>query len=164
MGFGLNVVLHDVVYRAAFSAAVPMQSRWRLLRRLGWEGIERCNIRDGCLIVGFDLTMVDSYLNRQVLIDASAPVHVGSRVQFGQRSSIITSTHEIGAHAMRGGTPRTAPVTVGDGCWIGAGAMILPGVTVAPGCIIAAGAVVADDTEPDYIYAGIPARKIRALT
>lgn len=53
--------------------------------------------------------------------------------------------------------------TVGDGCWIGANATILPGVTVAPGCVIAAGAVVTKDTEPDGLYAGVPARRVRDL-
>ncbi|MCK6057232.1 acyltransferase [Micrococcus luteus] len=163
MGLGLNVALHDVVHRVAFSAAVPIQHRTAFLRRLGWTGITRSDTRDGCLFIGFDITMDRSYLNRQVLIDASAPVRIGAHVQFGPRSSIITSTHRIGDATMRGGDPEAQPVAVGDGCWIGAGAMILPGVIVAPGCIIAAGAVVTRDTEPNGIYAGTPARRVRDL-
>ena len=163
MALGLNVAAHDILYRAAFSAAVPVQHRWKVLNRLGWKGIRASDIRDGCLIIGFDVEMERCYLNRQVLIDASAPVRIGKHVQFGQRASIITSTHEIGAAAMRGGDSRVAPVTIGDGCWIGAGAMILPGVTVASGCVIAAGAVVARETEPDGAYAGVPARRVKDL-
>jgi acetyltransferase-like isoleucine patch superfamily enzyme len=40
---------------------------------------------------------------------------------------------------------------------------VLPGVTVAAGCVTAAGAVVAADTEPDGLYAGVPATRIRDL-
>lgn len=32
-----------------------------------------------------------------------------------------------------------------------------------PGCVIAAGAVVTRDAEPDGLYAGVPARRIRSL-
>jgi maltose O-acetyltransferase len=50
-----------------------------------------------------------------------------------------------------------------DGCWIGAGATILPGVTVRAGCIVASGAIVTKDCEPNGLYAGNPARRIREL-
>lgn len=163
MGLGINRAFHDVVYRIAFSAAIPMTWRWKVLNRLGWKGISRSNIRDGCLIIGFDITMSDCYFNRQVFVDASAPVRIGTRVQFGPRASIITSTHRIGTSAQRAIGAETAPVSVGDGCWIGAGAMILPGVSVARGCVIAAGAVVTKDTAQDGLYAGVPATRVRDL-
>ena len=49
----------------------------------------------------------------------------------------------------------------GDDIWVGYGATILSGINIASGCIIAAGAVVTQDTEPYFIYAGVPAKKIR---
>lgn len=164
MALGLNIAAHDLAYRFAFSAAVPMVSRWKLLRRLGWKGVERSHIRDGCLFVGFDLDLGnDCYLNRQVFIDASASVTIGTHVQFGPRAAVHTSTHDVGPHHIRGGTSRTAPVTIGSGCWIGTGSIILPGVNIAAGCIIAAGAVVTKSTQPDGLYAGVPARRVRDL-
>jgi acetyltransferase-like isoleucine patch superfamily enzyme len=53
------------------------------------------------------------------------------------------------------------PITVEDGAWIGARAMIMPGVTVGAGATIAAGAVVTRDCVAGGTYAGIPARLIR---
>ena len=47
--------------------------------------------------------------------------------------------------------------------WLGARVVVLPGVQVAPGCIVGAGAVVTRDTEPDGVYVGVPARRIRDL-
>lgn len=164
MGLGLNVAAHDVAVRFAMSAAVPMRSRWRLLRRMGWHGIEHSDIRDGCLFIGYDLQVAgECYFNRQVLIDATATVTIGRHVQFGPRAMVITGTHEIGSARMRGGAPTSAPVEIGDGCWVGAGAIILPGATVAPGCVIAAGAVVSRDTAPDGLYVGVPARRVKDL-
>jgi maltose O-acetyltransferase len=40
---------------------------------------------------------------------------------------------------------------------------VLPGVTVGDGCVIAAGAVVNADCQPDGLYAGVPARRVRDL-
>jgi maltose O-acetyltransferase len=52
-------------------------------------------------------------------------------------------------------------VRIGDRCWIGARATILPGVSIGDGTVVAAGAVVTKDCEPDALYAGVPARRLR---
>lgn len=69
--------------------------------------------------------------------------------------------HVAGISCQLAGSPQ--PITVGDGCWIGARAVILPGVTIGDGCVIAAGAVVSKDCAPNGMYAGVPARRIREL-
>lgn len=55
------------------------------------------------------------------------------------------------------------PVSVGDGCWIGGGAIILPGVTIGRGSVIGAGSVVVKDVPPDCLAAGNPCRIIRSI-
>jgi maltose O-acetyltransferase len=39
----------------------------------------------------------------------------------------------------------------------------MPGVTIAEGCIIGANTLVSDSTEPDGLYAGTPAKRVRDL-
>jgi maltose O-acetyltransferase len=39
----------------------------------------------------------------------------------------------------------------------------MPGVTIGDGCTIASGAVVTRDCEPDGMYAGVPARRVKDL-
>ena len=52
-------------------------------------------------------------------------------------------------------------VTIGNDCWIGAGARIMSGVTIGDGVVVAANCVVTEDV-PDYtIVGGNPMRKIR---
>jgi chloramphenicol O-acetyltransferase type B len=51
---------------------------------------------------------------------------------------------------------------IGDDVWIGLGAIVLSGVSIGEGSVIAAGSVVTRDVDPYAIYAGNPARKIRA--
>jgi carbonic anhydrase/acetyltransferase-like protein (isoleucine patch superfamily) len=56
--------------------------------------------------------------------------------------------------------------TVHDDVLIGMGAIVMDHAVVGTGCIIAAGAVVLENTicEPGYLYAGVPARKIKPVT
>jgi acetyltransferase-like isoleucine patch superfamily enzyme len=50
---------------------------------------------------------------------------------------------------------------VEDKVKIGMNATILPGVILAEGCVIGAGSVVTKSTEPNAVYVGNPATKIK---
>ena len=97
---------------------------------------DRTNIQDGAII--------------HTLYDGSphpSQTHIGNDVSVGHNAII------------HGGI-------IGDNCLIGMGAIILDNAEVPAGCIIAAGALVLSNAklEPDSLYAGIPARKIRTVT
>jgi acetyltransferase-like isoleucine patch superfamily enzyme len=53
------------------------------------------------------------------------------------------------------------PPVVEDKVKIGMNATILPGVILAEGCVIGAGSVVTKSTEPNAVYVGNPATKIK---
>ena len=55
------------------------------------------------------------------------------------------------------------PIRIGNGVWIGGGAIVLPGVTIGDGCVIGAGSVVTRDLPPDTLAVGNPARIVRSL-
>lgn len=55
------------------------------------------------------------------------------------------------------------PVTIGDGCWIGGGVIILPGVSIGKGSVIGAGSVVTKDIPADSLAVGNPCRVIRRI-
>lgn len=55
------------------------------------------------------------------------------------------------------------PVTIGDGCWIGGGVIILPGVSVGKGCVIGASSVVTKDITENSVAVGNPCRVIRKI-
>jgi acetyltransferase-like isoleucine patch superfamily enzyme len=53
------------------------------------------------------------------------------------------------------------PVRIGDGSWLGTGAVILPGVTIGRHAVVGAGAVVTHDVADRTIVVGSPARAVR---
>jgi acetyltransferase-like isoleucine patch superfamily enzyme len=56
-----------------------------------------------------------------------------------------------------------APVRIGDGCWIGAGVVVLPGTTLGRNVVVAAGAVVRGEVPDCTVVAGIPAKVVRTV-
>ncbi|MDR2912546.1 MAG: gamma carbonic anhydrase family protein [Alistipes sp.] len=97
---------------------------------------DRTNIQDGAVI--------------HTLYDASpnpSQTHIGSDVSIGHNAIVHGATIE-------------------DSCLIGMGATILDNAVVSRGCIVAAGALVLSGTrtEPDSVYAGVPAKKVKEIT
>lgn len=90
-------------------------------------------------------------------------ISIGSNVYIGPDVRICCSSHEISSKNCRAGKNIYGPVYIQDGCWIGLCSVILPNVTIAKGCVIAAGSVVTKSTEPNGLYAGVPARRIKEL-
>jgi maltose O-acetyltransferase len=147
----------------ARSALLPRKARWALMRLAGVR-TDAWNISPGCFFSGTVTIGRGTIINRECLFDGHAPITVGERCAIGMRVTVATSSHEPGGPERRAGELTAAPVAVGDGCWIGAGATLLPGVTIGDGAVIAAGAVVASDCEPHSLYAGVPATHVRHLT
>lgn len=57
--------------------------------------------------------------------------------------------------------PIDEPVRIGDGSWLGAGAVVLPGTTLGRNCVVAAGAVVRGTYGDHCVLAGAPAKVVR---
>lgn len=53
------------------------------------------------------------------------------------------------------------PITIGDGCFIGANSIILKGTTLGANCVVGAGSVVSGTFPDNVIIAGNPARIIK---
>ena len=88
-------------------------------------------------------------LNSPVHIELHADVRIGRRVGIGHHVIIITMNHEFGPASERAGALVPAPVTIGDGAWIGACVTILPGVTIGEGAFVGAGTVVGRSVPPN---------------
>ena len=101
------------------------------------------------------------FINAGCFIDLADNVTIGRRVALAQEVMILTASHQLGPAHRRHGAQRHAPVTIGDGAWIGARSVILPGVTVGAGAVVAAGAVVTRDVPANTMVGGVPARVLK---
>jgi len=134
----------------------------------GWTGVRvgsRCLFMPGLSIPREGNVQIgnDVYINYFCYLDSSADIHIGDHVHLADHVRLLTSTHRIGGPDRRAGEIVLAPLRIEDGCWLGSGVTVFPGVTLGRGCIVAAGAVVTRNCEPDGIYAGVPAKRIREL-
>lgn len=122
------------------------------------KGLENLSIGDGT-----------SLPKGSTIYCTGAPCTIGNKVLFGPKPTIITGDHRIdiiGKHIIDIGDneklpENDQPVTIGDGCWIGANVTILKGVTIGKGSVIAAGAVVTKSCDPYSIIGGVPAKLIK---
>jgi maltose O-acetyltransferase len=105
-------------------------------------------------------------VNNDACIRSEGPgITIGRDVLIGNGAHVYDSDfHAIDPWARAAGQPpRTAAVTIGDGAWIGANAMVLKGVTVGAGAVVGAGSVVTQSVPPATLAAGSPARVVRTL-
>src|SRR3546814_3511110 len=108
----------------------------------------------GRLVIG-----QDTWLSPGVIFytHLDADIAIGARCDIGHDVKFVPGSHEIGSVTRRAGTGTAKSIVIEDGCWIGAGAMILGGVHIGSGSIVAAGAVVTRDVASNVLVAGIPA-------
>lgn len=101
----------------------------------------------------------DTWLSPGVIFHThlDASIVIGANCDIGPSVEFITGSHLIGAASRRAGYGTAKPIVVNDGCWIGAGSLILGGVTIGSGVVVAAGSVVIRDVPANVLVAGVPA-------
>ncbi len=115
-----------------------------------------------------------SYANFNFCVLDENRVIIGDNVFIGPNCSILTPIHPL-CHEDRNifqdektgvdtNLEYSAPVVIGDNCWLGGNVTVLPGVTIGEGCVIGAGAVVAKSIPAHTLAFGNPCRVIRPIT
>ena len=97
-------------------------------------------------------------------------IRIGNKVNI-QDGAIVHCTYQktktiIGNNVSIGHRAIIHGCTIHDNVLIGMGAIVMDNAAVEANCLVAAGAVVLENAhlESGYIYGGIPARKIKALS
>lgn len=88
-------------------------------------------------------------------------VSLGDRV--GVSGGVKFLTHDGAAHLLRRQRPMVQVlglIEVGNDCFIGENAILLPGTRLGDGCIVGAGAVVRGDVPANSLVAGNPGRVV----
>jgi acetyltransferase-like isoleucine patch superfamily enzyme len=108
----------------------------------------------------------DSSVGDYCFLGSAGGIDIGRRVLMGQHVSMHSENHEFGnpeVPIQQQGV-ESEGISIGDDCWLGAGAIILDGVRLGDGCVVSAGAVVTHSFPAGSVVAGVPARVIRNRT
>lgn len=101
-----------------------------------------------------------TYFSGSNKLISSSAVEIGEGCAVGWGVSICDEDfHHLEVDGVVG--PRTSPISIGSGVWIGQDAKILKGVSIGDGAVIAAGSVVVKDVPPSALVAGVPAKVVR---
>ena len=94
-------------------------------------------------------------INSNTVIEDNIIINTGATIDY---DCLIEDHVHISPGVHLGGN-----VTVKTGSHIGIGASVLPGITIGENVTVGAGAVVINNLEPDAVYAGVPAEKVRDI-
>jgi acetyltransferase-like isoleucine patch superfamily enzyme len=100
-------------------------------------------------------------------VSCTERVQIECGALIGPGCHITDANHGFaGSEFVRNQDRVAAPVTIGEGAWLGAGVKVLAGVRVGRDAVVGAGAVVTKDVPDRAIAVGVPARVIssRELT
>ena len=105
-------------------------------------------------------------LNDALLNTESGSITIAADAFFGHRVSVITGTHDVAQRGLdrQRAVPRNGrDIHIGEGAWIGSGAILIGPCRIGAHAVVAAGAVVTGDVAPETVVAGVPARVVRSL-
>ncbi len=151
-----QIVRDTVLNSFAASTLLPNFLRCVLYRVAGLD-VQTSGIYPRCFM-GHQISIgPGTFVNYDCFFDTSAPIRIGKNCSIAMGVYMVTSDHATGPRTARAGALQARPISVGDGSWIGARALLLPGVSIGEGCVVGAGSVVTHDCEPHSLYVGVPA-------
>lgn len=113
---------------------------------------------------GYNIHVGDNFFaNFDCVILDVCKVSIGNNCMLAPGVHIYTATHPVNPIERNKGPEFGKPVTIGDNCWIGGGAIINPGVSIGDNVVIASGAVVTKDVPSNVVIGGNPARIIKEI-
>jgi acetyltransferase-like isoleucine patch superfamily enzyme len=105
----------------------------------------------------------NSFINHLCSVWAAphGSIVIGDDVLLGPGTSIIASNHgtEYGT-LIREQAGKDADIVIGNDVWLGASVVVTAGVSIGDGCVVGAGAIVTRDLPPYSICVGVPARVV----
>lgn len=100
-----------------------------------------------------------AWIGEAAWLDSLATIRIGEHACLSQACTIETGNHDWTRSSF---DLIVKPVVVEAGAWAAVGSLLLPGSRLASHAILGAGSVLSGDTEPYFVYAGVPAAKVKA--
>lgn len=145
-----------------FLSALPFPTGFKVwvLRRFG------ANIGEGVVIkprvnIHFPWKLVignDVWIGEEAFLLNFEPLTIGDNVCISQRSFLCGGNHDYRKPSM---PYRNGPITLKDGCWVGASCFIGPGVTIGENTVITVGSVIVSDQQGNKVVTRPPEYNIK---
>ena len=100
----------------------------------------------------------NTWIGEQVWIDNLAMVTIGNNACLSQGALLLTGNHDYKKTTF---DLITGEITIEDGVWIGAKAIVCPGVICKSHAVLSVSSVASSNLEPYTVYSGNPATAIR---
>lgn len=126
-----------------------------------WAGTgSNVSIYNTTIIIGDVIIGAHTWIGPYCALDGSGGLSIGEWCSISSGVQIVS--HDTALWALSGGKieRQTAPVRVGNYCYIGSHSVITKGVSIGDNCLVAAGAVVTRDIPSFSVVAGVPANII----
>jgi acetyltransferase-like isoleucine patch superfamily enzyme len=93
--------------------------------------------------------------------DEVGRITIGEAALFGPEVFVTASNYEmVPGVAIMDQERDERDVRIGAGVWLGARVMVMAGTDIGDGCVVGAGAIVTSDLPPNSIAVGVPARVV----
>jgi acetyltransferase-like isoleucine patch superfamily enzyme len=152
----------DAEIREQYARSLPLgeafDDRWERARKLGFG--KGASIYNTTAVYGDVRVGEGTWIGPFVVLDGSGGLSIGSWCSISCGAHIYS--HDTVAWALSGGKLpyRTAPVSIGDRCYVGSQVVVAAGVSIGTQCVISANSFVKDDVPAQTIVGGTPARRI----
>ncbi|MBQ4834065.1 sugar O-acetyltransferase [Pseudoalteromonas sp. MMG010] len=90
-------------------------------------------------------------------------ITIGDDCLIGPNVQLLAVSHAVNPTERLKKENFTAPITIGNNVWIGAGVIVLAGVTIGDNAVIGAGSIVTKNITANTVVAGNPAVKIKDI-
>src|SRR5206468_2119067 len=90
----------------------------------------------------------DVYVAYGCWFSAGEEIRIGNEVILGPYCVLVSADHSRQRRSYRHGPLVSAPIVIGDGCWLAANVTVTAGLSVGNGSLLAAGSVVTKDIPP----------------
>lgn len=139
--------------------------RYILFKSLCRQCGDNVSIYPGVYLFNIDRLKVGNNVSIHPMcyIDATGEIEIGNDVSIAHNTTIMSTEHNYSERKelIKNQGCSFYKTIIKSNVWIGAGCRILAGSIINEGAIIASGAVIKNVVESNYIYGGVPGKKIK---
>lgn len=150
------------VYATLFRTSPQFLYGWRrfLLRCFGARVGKKVIIRPTARVTyPWKVSIGDySWIGDEVVLYSLGEIKIGENSVISQRSYLCTGTHDYNSYDFR---IYAAAINIGSKCWLATDVYVAPGISIADGVVVGARSSVFTDLEPQKVYVGSPAKRIK---